>query len=256
MFPAHHASETLSLMAPGGASAIQQEDVPTGPVPRKTRKERRRAIRDNLASFLKLIPVDVLGVIASYAENTLFFENCNLSQVDNDRLTARKNAPQNPFRNTYDDWITVSLDHVFESGRTEWEILVEQHRTGEINGIVCGIYPADMMDTDLDLQCIGWSGPGWGVGNWGQRVVQNTQNGSYRRVRQGDRFGFVLEFDETTKAGRLAFFVNGAFQAVIFDYVGTDPIKAGVCLFYPETQVRVVTDEGFVKKKTHPLWKL
>lgn len=213
-------------------------------IPLRSRAEKRGDMTRQLSGLMKRIPVDILAMISAYAENTITFEECELSSSDHDGLVTSK-TPESKiqFRNTYDDWITVPIDAVFDEGRHEWEVLIEEHRHGEINGIVCGFYPEASMDIDAEFQCIGWSGPGWGVGNWGQRVVRNTQSGSYRRVARGDRFGFILEFDKDGGDGKVAFFVNGVYQGILFENVGSDPLRAGVCLFYPESKVRLLMGE-------------
>jgi len=206
----------------------------------QTRSEKRERLSQFLSTILKPVCRDLINVITSYAENSLIFEECSIATFFDEGLVAMKN-PESSFRNTYDDWITVSVGNSFEVGRSEWEVLVEEHRAGEINGIVCGLYPENGMDIDQDMQCIGWSGPGWGAGNWGQRVVNNTQSGSFQRVHKDGRFGFVLDIDPETFIGRMAFFVNGTYQGMIFeDQECREPLRAGVCLFYPESRVRLI----------------
>jgi len=216
----------------------------------QSRANRREALATFLHPILKSTCRDIINVITLYAENTLLFEHCSLATFSEEGVVAMKNPEtKSTFRNTYDDWITVTVASPFETGRSEWEVLVEEHRTEEINGIVCGLYPDSDMDLDHEMQCIGWSGPGWGAGNWGQRVVNNTQSGTFQRVKKGGRFGFVLEIDPTTKIGQMAFFVDGTYQGMIFeDMLCTQPLRAGVCLFYPESKVRLLSDNDVDKE--------
>jgi len=198
-----------------------------------------------LDSLLKSTCRDIINVITLFAENTLLFEESTTATFYDEGVVATKNPEtQSTFMNTYEDWITVTVASPFEDGRSAWEVLVEEHREDEINGIVCGLYPDSEMQIDQDMQCIGWSGPGWGAGNWGQRVVNNTQSGSFQRVRKGGRFGFVLDIDPVTKIGRMAFFVDGIYQGMIFEKLECKkPLRAGVCLFYPESRVRLLSDD-------------
>lgn len=230
------------------------------------RAQIRREIVEALASHpcTRSMPVEMLRLISDFAEDSLLFLACDdlslnksnqkemvpvkpditWSMCTESQVVCKRTREDTPsahdFSNTYDDWVTVPFNACFEAGRKYfWEIAILEHRTTEVNGVVAGIFPCRPDGICEPPQCIGWSGEGWGAGNWGQQVVRNTQSGSFRRVRQGDSFGFCLELNETGDKARFAFFVNGSFQTVIMREPILNPLRAGVCLFYPETKVQV-----------------
>jgi len=84
----------------------------------QTRSEKRERLAQLLSTVVKSVCRDLINVITSYAENSLIFEECSIATFFDDGLVAMKN-PESTFRNTYDDWITVSVGNSFDVGRSE-----------------------------------------------------------------------------------------------------------------------------------------